>query len=232
MAVKVNVSKTMTVGHPPSFYQATFVNFNVTNYSALMKQFEVAMRDGIVQLMVAQGVPPDSQILDSVDVGYSNGLFQVLANDYYQALSKGRKPKARKVPIKALIKWIKEKGIPFQGGINNLAFAIQQSIYKNGITGRNFEEAVINFSVSLVDNITSKTVADYALIGTVQIMEKLDITDKNNHHWVQTSVKYDIKGMEEEFKQIAAKRFAQAKEDLSKSNPKLHAAFKKDVKGY
>ena len=128
----------------------------IENFFELMKEFERYLRDGVEKLMISTGVPAKSDILNTLDVSYGNELFQLLAEDYYQYLSKGRRPKARKVPIQALIQWIKDKRIPYKGSINSAAFAIQQTIYKFGIVGRNYEEAVIDF--------TSQAVAEYSTL--------------------------------------------------------------------
>jgi len=55
--------------------------------------------------------------------------------DYIQNLDRGRKPGARKVPLQAILKWLKKIGRP---STNALAFRIQKSIYKRGIKPREF----------------------------------------------------------------------------------------------
>lgn len=68
-----------------------------------------------------------------VEVNDSSDIFKVLYNDYLEYIEEGRKPKAKKVPIKNIIEWCKRKGI---GSDNNTAYAIQQSIYMKGIPAR------------------------------------------------------------------------------------------------
>jgi len=95
--------------------------------------------------------------------------FILLENFYGQYLDRGRNPGVKKVPIAALLGWIKAKKIKPKPGQseNSLAFAIQNSIFKRGIQGRlyrkpaydlatvRFEEAVENvFLPSLVDDLT------------------------------------------------------------------------------
>lgn len=65
-----------------------------------------------------------------VEVNENSDIFKVLYNDYLEYIELGRKPKAKKVPIKDIIEWCKRKGI---GSDNNTAYAIQQSIYMKGI---------------------------------------------------------------------------------------------------
>lgn len=100
------------------------------NFFELLKEFERYLRDGVEKIMIATGMDADSDLTDTIDVAYTNDMFQLLAYDYYQYVSKGRAPKARKVPVSDLIQWIKEKNISYTGSINKTAFAIQQSIFK------------------------------------------------------------------------------------------------------
>lgn len=68
----------------------------------------------------------------------------VVAQDYLQWLDTGRKPGGKKVPIQALIQFVKNRGLNrgkngrFTGAasINSIAYAIQTAIYKHGIQGR------------------------------------------------------------------------------------------------
>lgn len=53
--------------------------------------------------------------------------------EYFQYVESGRKPKVRKVPIQALAEWARQRNIPTD---NSTLFAIQQSIYNNGISPR------------------------------------------------------------------------------------------------
>lgn len=100
----------------------------------------------------------DSQLVRSFDYDVTfqerdvkTGQFQSLglilfAEDYAEFLDRGRRALTRKVPISALIKFIKkrnlQKSIRGRGGrflsVNQLAFMIQNSIYKHGINARNF----------------------------------------------------------------------------------------------
>ena len=68
-----------------------------------------------------------------VEVNENSDIFKALYNDYLEYIEEGRKPKAKKVPIKNIIEWCKRKGI---GSDNNTAYAIQQSIYMKGIPAR------------------------------------------------------------------------------------------------
>jgi hypothetical protein len=103
----------------------------------------------------------DSSLIKSLDydIGFKErdletGRFKgikltLFANDYLQWLDKGRKPGTKKVPIDALIKFIKKRKLQQKFrkatkrgrgrymSLNQIAFMIQASIYKKGIKPRN-----------------------------------------------------------------------------------------------
>jgi hypothetical protein len=113
--------------------------------------------------MIENGLAADSDLVKSVVLVEKNGGLQLLALDYYEYVSTGRRPKARKVPVEDLIVWIKSKGIG-AGNINNMAFAIQQSIYKRGIKGKAFANPVENNVADLASEelaeLLSEVIAD------------------------------------------------------------------------
>ena len=83
----------------------------------------------------------------NVQTGQFQSIGLILfAEDYAEYLDRGRKAFARKVPISALIRFIKKRNLQAKirgrGGrflsVNSIAFMIQNSIYRHGINGRNF----------------------------------------------------------------------------------------------
>ena len=77
----------------------------------------------------------------------ASGSLELHALDYLQWIDSGRKKFAKRVPLDAIIKFIKQRNIGQargQGGkygkrdisINSLAFIIQAAIYRNGIKAR------------------------------------------------------------------------------------------------
>ena len=60
-------------------------------------------------------------------------VFDLFYNDYLQYIEEGRKPKARKVPIRPLVDWMKRNLISDDVRV---AFAIRESIYQLGIPAR------------------------------------------------------------------------------------------------
>ena len=76
--------------------------------------------------------------VDKTTDGYE---VNITGKDYAKWVNIGRKKGGKKVPISALLPWIRLKG--FETGNNSLvslAFAIQTAIWKNGIAPTNFIE--------------------------------------------------------------------------------------------
>lgn len=96
--------------------------------------FELALKNAEPNKKTGNNTLVNSDLAKESKVTRKNNLFQLRYNDYLDYIEQGRKPKTKKVPIKDLIQWAKEKGIPSD---NNTIYAIQQSIYNVGIEPRN-----------------------------------------------------------------------------------------------
>jgi len=113
-------------------------------------------------VLINSGIKENSDLIKSVGIEYTTNLFTVYANDYMIWVSTGRRPGVKKVPINALILFIKKNNITIgKLGINQVAFAIQNAIYKNGIMAKNFMEKLIATSLeviseSMVENIVAE----------------------------------------------------------------------------
>ncbi len=67
-------------------------------------------------------------------IEYNNDwVYDLFYNDYLQYVEQGRKPRARKVPIRPLIDWMKKN---FISDDVRVAYAIRESIYQLGIPAR------------------------------------------------------------------------------------------------
>lgn len=115
------------------------------------KQIQKMLTDLLQQLqkitlmtITQSGVKANSDLAKSVQYVIVGNNIQMEVAAYYPYVSSGRKPMIRKVPIKDLIPWIKQYGIRPRPGqtINQLAFAIQTSIYKRGIRAKNYVDKV------------------------------------------------------------------------------------------
>jgi hypothetical protein len=93
-----------------------------------------------------------SDLIKSIEYTYKDNVFVLVANDYFTYVSTGRRPRARKVPIEDLLKWMKDKGLRPKAGqtYNQLAFAIQDAIYKNGIKAKNYINPVMDVTTDII----------------------------------------------------------------------------------
>lgn len=128
---------------------------------ALLKELELA-----TEKILAQYKLYDSELSRSIEYQYRNDSFIMLANDYFQYVASGRPPKARKVPVEDLIKWMKKKGIaPSKGDYNATAYAIQQAIYRNGLKPRPFINPIIETDLDIIsEDLAYELSEDIALL--------------------------------------------------------------------
>lgn len=104
----------------------------------LVKKIAEAIRIAAIEGLKAQQLE-DSNLADSITVKVRRNALELWLAYYWRFIEEGRKSGLRKIPIFVFIKWIKRNGISAPGrSINDLAFAIQTSIYKNGIAPRPF----------------------------------------------------------------------------------------------
>lgn len=148
----------------------------------IIEQFENELTLITQQVMISHGVDKNSKLINSVGYEYNSetNVFQLLAFDYYTWVSTGRQPRARKVPILPLVQWIKDKKIQGRNkktgrfiSNNSLAFAIQNSIYKTGIKGKNYIQAVEDAAGNFLE---------FQLADTLEfaLLQELDKTFRNN----------------------------------------------------
>jgi hypothetical protein len=121
------------------------------------------------------GVKPDSKMIASMEFQSDDKLVNFIVNDYFEYVSLGRRAGARKVPIEYLLMFIKQNNISPKGKqtLNQLAFAIQTSIYKNGIQGKNYLDTFIN---AVADYSTDRFADDY----TLQVADEITLNLTQN----------------------------------------------------
>jgi hypothetical protein len=122
--------------------------------------------------MVRSGLQQNSDLVQSSKFMETENGMALEANYYFQFVDEGRRPFVKKVPIRALLEFIKDRGLIPRGGqsINSLAFAIQTSIYRQGIQPKNFFDKVIDATSDVTEEVLadelSQDIAD-------QIMAKM-----------------------------------------------------------
>ena len=77
----------------------------------IVKKFNDELIKVIQTTLIVNGVERSSDLVKTIKLEKTNNGFQMIANDYYTYVSTGRRKRVRKVPIRDLIKWMKEVGI-------------------------------------------------------------------------------------------------------------------------
>lgn len=101
-----------------------------------------------------------------VEPGYDG--FTIKVAEQAQYMDAGRKPGGKKVPIDALIAWIKRYRVGQRDkktgkfkkrliSINSMAFAIQMAIYKKGIKSRPFIKSTLEYAEDLMKSYIEET---------------------------------------------------------------------------
>lgn len=107
----------------------------------LLKAIANAVIESIQNELITYGLK-DSNIIKNTTYKITEYTIDIEIPFYYVFIESGRKPLTKKVPIDILLKWMKRKNISTE---NNRVWAIQQSIYKNGIKARPFiDKAIAN----------------------------------------------------------------------------------------
>jgi hypothetical protein len=128
------------------------VDRNENLLTSLGSRFTKELELVVQQVLADRGVKQNSDLSSSVEFVYTRDSIQMVVNDYYSQVSAGRKPSAKKIPIYALINWIKKNNITStKYSTNQLASVIQRSIYKQGIKGKNFIQLVEDSVADLVE---------------------------------------------------------------------------------
>ena len=128
--------------------------------------------------------------------GYTaNATLELFALDYLQWVDSGRKPFAKKVPLSAILQFIRDRGLRYrdkttgkftrsrvrlkarQGSpaqsVNKLAFLIQNAIYRNGIRARPVIAPAFDLGQQLVDIYLNESLLDTM---TYELEQQLRLT--------------------------------------------------------
>lgn len=119
------------------------------------------------------GIDKKSDLAKSVGYSVTKDGINMKANNYWYYASKGRRARTAKVPISALVDYIKRYNITPRAGqtINQLAFAIQTSIYKQGINPKNYADKVIDAVSDLTEETLSRELLDELADNIVELCQ-------------------------------------------------------------
>lgn len=100
--------------------------------------FQIILEDNGENIRAGKNtLAPDSDLyktLKKKSVVYTDSVIvELFVNNYIEYIERGRPAHIDKVPIYALLKWAKRKGLPTD---NSFLYAVQNTIYKNGIRPR------------------------------------------------------------------------------------------------
>lgn len=141
------------------------------NYIANIKDLLLELQQITIAAMASTGIKKNSELSKSVKFTTTKDGIKMEVAEYYPWVSEGhlikRRAGLRRVPIDVLIEWIKKNNIVPTSGktINQLAFAIQTSIYKKGIEGKKVKGK--GFAEKVATNVadyTAEELVDYLAI--------------------------------------------------------------------
>lgn len=134
--------------------------------NAVLKDIQDEILTAIRKIMIEHGVKRKADLYKNLEMKAKYNSLTLYAFDYYEWLSIGRKPFLKKVPLDALIYWIRHYRIPSGRGKNSvtrLAFKIQNAIYKNGIKGKGFIEPVSEITETIMQERLSELFGDIVI---------------------------------------------------------------------
>ena len=120
------------------------------------------------------GVAKTTDVYKSIEFEFKNNVFVLIANDYLDYLSTGRRS-GRMPPTQDLIPWMKKNNIRPRGNqtYNQLAFAIATSIKKSGVKGKNFMDGMIDTTTEIISERLSDELAEVAVDEIVKSIEDI-----------------------------------------------------------
>lgn len=126
-----------------------------------------------IDYLASTGLERKSNLIQSTEFVETESGLALYSAYYFQYRSSGRRPGVRKVPITALIDYIKRYNIQPRPGqtLTSLAFAIQTAIYKRGITGLNYFDRIIQTTAdvaeqAIADEFTEELVGEIITLMT------------------------------------------------------------------
>ena len=106
------------------------------------------------------------KLIESLDYKVVNNVVEIFMNDYGRYVNTGRKRGAKKVPISALVEWIKQRGIESNNKkAVGIAFAIQKTIERQGSPTTNSRKKgkrveFVDDTIERIEGIIEQRVAD------------------------------------------------------------------------
>ena len=116
-------------------------NSNIQTLKQVMTELKSEIKILTQKILVESGLHDNDNIVKQVNVKPKRDTLEIYLNSYIQFIQTGRGKFKRKVPIAALIRFIKKRNIPLNGmKISRVAYMIQNAIFRNGIVGKPYIE--------------------------------------------------------------------------------------------
>jgi len=145
----------------------------------ISREFKETIETIVAQILIKSKVPANSDLIKTIELKDNSRTYSlyIWVNSYYEHLINGRKVGVKKVPIHALVRWLKKYNIKSNRikDINQLAFAIQKAIFKNGIRGRNFISKVND---SVTDFVELKVSEEFETLVADSMVKALTFNGK------------------------------------------------------
>jgi len=142
----------------------------------LLKQVSIQLaalfKAAILDITPQRNNLSNSELVKSIEAKYTENSIEIWAYEYAIYIDSGRKAGARRVPLWALVDWIKRYNIgDGKISVNNLAFLIQRSIFENGIKPRPYLD---QFTTNALELITAELADEFEtkLIRTFEDLKK------------------------------------------------------------
>ena len=125
-----------------------------------------------INYLLRSGLKSGSNLVKETEFVETNTGLALMSAYYFQYRSDGRRIGVRKVPITALLDYIKRYGIRPRGGqtLTSLAFAIQTAIYKRGIQGLNYFDRIIEATSDITEKVIADEVSEVLADEIVRLM--------------------------------------------------------------
>lgn len=134
------------------------------------------MRQAFVQELIDRGHQASGKLIRSVEVKVDNFVKGLAITGYAEFYGKfvesGRRPGVKRVPLDALIEWLKQKNFSEDANrIRGIAFAIQATIFRDGIKQSPWIEETVNKNEREITNILEEAVERKLELWLIEIIQ-------------------------------------------------------------
>jgi len=138
----------------------------------IAKQLAALFKTALLDIRPQRNDLSRSELVKSIEGKWGANSIEVWAYEYAIYIDSGRRVGAKRVPLWALVDWIKRYNIGDGSiSVNSLAFLIQRAIFENGIKPRPYLD---QFTAEAIELITDKLLSEYEtkLIRTFEDLKK------------------------------------------------------------